>query len=111
MSVIAIVYALFGDREAAEQAATHMVEQRLAACANILAPCTSIYHWEGALERAEEHPVLFKTSLEQRDALTAALAAGHDYAVPAISGWSATTTIPYGAWVDEQTREEVRAAR
>ena len=105
MSAIAIVYALFADRAAAEQAAARMVEQRLAACANVMAPCLSIYQWEGATERTEESPVVFKTSLERRDELTAALAADHAYEVPAVSGWSASTTIPYGAWVEEQTRE------
>lgn len=104
MSAIAIVYALFKDRLSAEQAATQMVERRLAACANIMAPCLSIYHWDGEIERGEEVPVFFKTSMELRDELTAALAAGHVYEVPAISGWSATTTLPYGAWVEDQTR-------
>jgi periplasmic divalent cation tolerance protein len=104
MSAIAIVYALFGDRTAAEKAAVAMVEQRLAACANVLAPCLSVYHWEGRLEQAEESPVLFKTSLDRRDALIAALAAGHAYDVPAISGWSVTTTLDYAAWVEAETQ-------
>ena len=104
MSAIAIVYALFGDRAAAEAAAAQMVEQRLAACANIMAPCISLYRWNGEMTRAEELPVVFKTSMERRDELTAALAAVHAYEVPAVSGWSASTTIPYAAWVDEQTR-------
>lgn len=106
MSAIAIVYALFGDRAAAEQAATDMVEQRLAACANVQAPCFSVYHWDGKLEPGEEVPVIFKTSLDRRDALITALASGHAYAVPAISGWSATTTLDYAAWVDGETRIE-----
>ncbi|HTH27907.1 MAG TPA: divalent cation tolerance protein CutA, partial [Sphingobium sp.] len=43
MSGMMIVYALFGSREAAERAARDAVDSRLAACANILAPCRSFY--------------------------------------------------------------------
>lgn len=99
MTRLAIVYALFGDRAAAEATATRMIEAGLAACANVQAPCLSIFRWEGTMERAEETPVLFKTAPARRDALMAALAHAHDYAVPAISSWEAETTADYGAWV------------
>ncbi len=105
MTRIAIVYALFGDRAAAQAAATDMIERRLAACANVQAPCLSVYRWEGAMERVEETPVLFKTAPGRRDALMAALARAHDYAVPAISAWAAETSPAYGAWVAEMTAD------
>ncbi len=101
MKEIAIVYALFGDRAAAEAAAAQMIDRKLAACANIQAGCLSIYRWQGEIERAEETPVIFKTALARRAALTAALAAIHDYEIPAISSWSAMTTSDYGAWVED----------
>ncbi len=104
MTEIAIVYATFGDRTSAENIAAQMIERHLAACANIQSPCLSIYRWEGATGRSEEIPVLFKTSLAQRAALMAALAAAHDYALPAISSWTATTTADYGAWVEAETQ-------
>lgn len=104
MNEIAIVYALFGDRAAAERVARAMVERRLAACANMLADCTSIYRWEGRLAQAGETPVLFKTGADRRLALIAALEEGHDYDVPAISGWTAATTADYALWVDAETR-------
>lgn len=100
---IAIVYALFGGRAEAEHIAAQMVEQRLAACANLLASCTSLYRWEGRLERAEEVPVLFKTSLERRAALIAAIEAAHGYEVPAVMSWTAQTTADYARWVDAET--------
>ena len=105
MKDISIVYALFGDRVVAEIAAVQLVDRRLAACANIQANCLSVYHWKGEMERAEETPVLFKTSQERVKALIAAIAALHDYDLPAISSWTATTTTEYGAWVDEATKE------
>ena len=105
MKDIAIVYALFGDRAVAEIAAVQMVDRNLAACANIQATCVSVYHWQGEMTRAEETPVIFKTSIERRTALTAALSALHDYELPAISSWNATTTTDYGAWVEQSTKE------
>lgn len=105
MKDIAIVYALFGDRALAEMAALQMVDRHLAACANIQANCLSVYRWKGEMERAEETPVIFKTALDKRMALTAALAAVHDYDLPAISSWTASTTTDYGEWVEETTRE------
>lgn len=106
MKEIALVYVLFGDRMLAESAAVQMVERRLAACANVQADCLSVYHWKGELERSPETPVLFKTTLEQRMALIAAITAVHDYEVPAISSWTVMTTTDYGKWVDAEAAKE-----
>jgi len=102
---IAIVYVTFGDRDSAEIAAAQMVERRLAACANIQPPCQSIYVWNGETERSEEVPVLFKTSLERRAALMAALAETHGYDLPAISSWDAVTSDGYADWVEAACRD------
>lgn len=106
MRDIAIVYATFGDRAAAENAAGQMVERHLAACANVQSPCLSVYVWEGQMERAEEVPVLFKTSVVRRETLMAVLAAAHDYELPAISSWTAQTSAAFAEWVDDATRGE-----
>jgi periplasmic divalent cation tolerance protein len=101
---IAIVYATFGDQAAAEIAALQMVKQHLAACANILSPCLSVYVWQGEMARAKEVPVLFKTGIEQREALMAALAAAHDYELPAISSWTVQASAAFAEWVDDGTQ-------
>ncbi len=72
------------DRAAAERLADSLVEKRLAACVNILAPCRSVYRWKGALQHGEEHPVLIKTTAEGYAALEAAVRAGHPYELPEI---------------------------
>jgi periplasmic divalent cation tolerance protein len=72
------------DRAAAERLADSLVEKRLAACVNILAPCRSVYRWKGALQHDEEHPVLIKTTAEGYAALEAAVRAGHPYELPEI---------------------------
>jgi len=102
-SDIALVYILYGTRAAAEAAARTMVEQRLAACANILAEGQSIYRWADAIESAGEVPVLFKTAPARRDALMAALERDHDYDLPAILSWAAAATPAYAAWVARET--------
>ncbi|MBN8819141.1 MAG: divalent-cation tolerance protein CutA [Sphingomonas sp.] len=104
MSGIALVYVLFGDRESAQACAQAMVAQRLAACANLLNDCTSIYPWEGQIAQAQEVPVLFKTAPAGRAALMAALEALHGYDVPAILSWPAEATADYAAWVARETQ-------
>jgi len=72
------------DRVAAERLADALVEQRFAACVNILAPCKSVFRWKGALQHDEEHPLLIKTTTERYPALEAAIRAGHPYELPEI---------------------------
>ncbi|MEO8618080.1 MAG: divalent-cation tolerance protein CutA [Sphingomicrobium sp.] len=101
MSVVT-VYAVFADHDEAERIGRAMIEQRLAACINILQPCQSIYRWDGAVETATETPALFKTTLERSDTLVAAIAEMHAYEVPSIVVWPiAKLSEPYAAWVDD----------
>ena len=103
--MIATVYAVFADAAEAERIAAAMVEERLAACANMLAPCRSIYRWQGKVERAEEVPVLFKTA--RAEALIARIAALHSYDVPAAVAWPITVAHPpYRAWVEAESSHE-----
>ncbi len=72
------------ERAAAERLADLLVERKLAACVNILAPCRSVYRWKGAVQRDEEHPMLIKTTAERYAALEQALRAEHPYELPEI---------------------------
>lgn len=102
MPAIATVYAVFADEAEAARIGRTMIEQGLAACVNILAPCRSIYRWQGAVEDAVEVPALFKTRADQADALIAAIAALHSYAVPAAVAWPITAAHPaYAVWIGE----------
>ena len=71
MSGVALVYTLFGSADAADRVARQLIEERLAACANMLGQATSIYEWNGVMETSAEVPVLFKTTPSRRDALMA----------------------------------------
>ena len=100
---VVLVYSLFGSAERARAVARPLVEERLAACANILGPCTSIYEWQGKVEEGAEVPVLFKANADRRDALMARIAQLHDYDVPAILALPVDAAhLPFAAWVAEQ---------
>lgn len=104
MSAIVTVYAVFGSADEAGRIGRAMVEQRLAACVNILGPCRSIYRWQGKVEQAEEVAALFKTSTGQAPALVDAIAAMHSYDVPAAVVWPIDQAIPaYAQWVIEES--------
>lgn len=106
MTEIATVYAVFGSTEEAERIGRTMVERRLAACVNILAPAQSIYSWEGQIEHSEEIPALFKTQSDLTNALITAIAEMHSYDVPAICQWPIEQSWDeYRAWVTGQTGE------
>ena len=93
------------ERAAAERLADMLVEQRLAACVNILAPCRSVYRWKGAVQRDEEHPMLMKTTVERYPALEQALRAAHPYQLPEIIAIPVERGLPaYLEWVAGETR-------
>ena len=99
---IVSVYAIFADPEEADRIGRQMVDERLAACVNILGPCRSIYRWEGAIESADEVPAILKTSLAQADALISRIAALHSYDVPCIAVWPiAKLHSDYADWVED----------
>ncbi|MCB5178123.1 divalent-cation tolerance protein CutA [Streptomyces sp. SMC 277] len=70
--------------DAADALARGAVAQRLAACAQISSPVTSVYRWKGAVETAQEWQVLFKTTEEGYPRLEAWLTAEHPYDTPEI---------------------------
>jgi periplasmic divalent cation tolerance protein len=72
------------DRAAAERLADALIEKRVAACVNILAPCRSVYRWKGAVQHDEEHPLLIKTTAQRYAALEAEIRALHPYELPEI---------------------------
>ncbi|MGH8670130.1 MAG: divalent-cation tolerance protein CutA [Burkholderiales bacterium] len=93
------------DRASAERLADLLLEQRLAACVNILAPCRSVYRWKGAVQHDEEHPMLIKTSAERYPALEQALRQGHPYELPEIIAVPIERGLPaYLEWVAAETK-------
>jgi periplasmic divalent cation tolerance protein len=92
-------------REAAEQLAQQLIELRLAACINILAPCTSIYHWAGKIESTTEFPMLIKTSDVRAQEVQQMIRAQHPYELPEIICVAVEDGFKdYLKWVEDQTQ-------
>ena len=95
------------DAQSARRIARTLVEERLAACVNIVPGVASIYRWEGAVHEDAEQLLLAKTTADRLAALAERLAVVHPYALPELvaltpSGGSAR----YLAWVRAETRLE-----
>jgi periplasmic divalent cation tolerance protein len=104
---IVTVYSTFPSDEEARRVARILVEERHAACANILGGCHSIYHWEDAIEEASEVSALFKTRADLADGLIARLAELHSYDVPAVVAWPVAAALEdYRRWVAQETTPE-----
>lgn len=103
MAVIAVLTNL-PDSESAFNLARALVELRLAACANVLAPIASVYRWHGTVEQATEYPVLLKTTSERYGEVERAIVERHPYDVPEIVAWPVTAGLPaYLDWVAAET--------
>lgn len=101
MSVVT-VYAIFADADEAERIGRTVIKERLAACINILSPCTSIYRWEGEIDGAIEVPAILKTTAEAVDALITRIAGLHGYDVPCITVWPIDKLlVSYADWVEQ----------
>jgi periplasmic divalent cation tolerance protein len=96
----------FPDRVSAEEFARALLDARLAACVNLLAPCTSVYRWNENVETAEEIPVLIKTRANLYPAVERELRRLHPYEVPELLALPVQAGLPaYLEWLAAQTRE------
>ena len=82
MSEVLLLLTNLPDEASAGLLATHLVEHRLAACVNQLAPVRSVYRWQGQVAQAAEIPLLIKATRERYAAVEAAVRALHPYDVP-----------------------------
>jgi periplasmic divalent cation tolerance protein len=90
--------------EKADALARGAVEARLAACAQISAPVTSVYRWQNEIETAQEWQVLFKTTEACYAALEAHLVAAHDYDTPEIIATPVVRgSVAYLEWIAAET--------
>lgn len=84
----------------ADSLGAQIVEARLAACVQILPQMTSVYVWEGKLQKDAEHLLLIKTLPEKWDELRDLITANHSYDVPEIVAVDAEKVAePYRTWL------------
>ncbi|MEW6314161.1 MAG: divalent-cation tolerance protein CutA [Pseudomonadota bacterium] len=99
-----IVLTNMPDRAAALALAQLLVEQRAAACVNVLGECSSVYRWQGKIETATEVPVLIKTRQAIYPRLEALIKQQHPYELPEIIAVPLISGLPtYLAWVSSET--------
>lgn len=102
MTTINLVLCTCPDRETAEEIATKLIDAGLAACVNVLPGITSIYRWQGKIERSQEALLLIKTSRSRLDELQQALVALHPYDVPEVIALGVEQGHqPYLEWVEQ----------
>lgn len=88
--------------ESAEKLAEILISEKLAACVNILAPCTSIYQWQGQLEKSIEIPLLIKSNQDKYHTLEAAIVKHHPYELPEVISVPISKGLPaYLNWLNE----------
>jgi periplasmic divalent cation tolerance protein len=82
-----------------------LVDERLAACVNILASMTSVYRWKGQVEQDREQQIVIKTTSERLAALEARVRQLHSYELPEFLVLSAEGgSAAYLAWVEDAVR-------
>jgi periplasmic divalent cation tolerance protein len=79
-----LLYVTTSSLDEARNLGRTVVEERLAACANVVGAIESFYHWEGKLETGSESLLILKTTGSKVPALTARLLVMHSYNCPAI---------------------------
>ncbi len=90
--------------ERAAEIARALVDERLAACGNVVPGLRSIYRWEGTIEDEPEALLVLKTTRARFDALRERVLALHPYAVPEVLGLAVEAgSAPYLAWIAAET--------
>jgi len=79
-----VVLVTAGSAEDAARIGRALVEERLAACVNVLGPIRSIYRWQGAVEEADEQLLLVKARAADLDAVETRVRALHGYELPEV---------------------------
>lgn len=100
-----LIYVTAPDRDCALKLARLAVEERLAACANVLGPITSVYWWDGKLNEDAEVALVLKTRADLVAALTERLRAAHPYDCPCVVALPIDGGNPaFLAWITAETQ-------
>ena len=101
------VYLTFPDAATAEAIGGALLDARLVACVNLFAPVTSLYRWEGTLQRDPEVVAWAKTTRGRLPALSALVRARHPYEVPCVVAYPAVGGDPaYLEWVRAEVGQD-----
>jgi periplasmic divalent cation tolerance protein len=94
-------------REDAERIARTLVEERLAACVQVVGPISSTYRWRGTIETAQEWQCWAKSRCDLYDQIEQAIRRLHPYEVPEILAVPVLAgSASYLAWLDAEVKED-----
>ncbi len=97
-----LFYITFPDEKTARDISDHLVEQRLAACANIF-PISSAYWWQGSVQQEGEWVSIVKTRIDLEQRLEAEVQQLHPYQVPCLMRFEVRANAAYEQWILEST--------
>lgn len=105
MSEQLVVLITAGSQEEADRIAGALVGEMLAACVNIVPGVTSVYRWEGKVQRDQEWLLVVKSRREALDDLVQRVQALHSYDVPEVIAWPLSGgSEDYLQWIDGEVR-------
>lgn len=108
MQQVLLVLTNVPDTGTAQMLARTLVEQRVAACVNLMPGVQSVYRWQGTIEEASEVTVLIKTTQAHYAELEAAIQAVHPYEVPEIIALPIAGGLPrYLDWIAQETKKDI----
>jgi periplasmic divalent cation tolerance protein len=100
-----VVFVTVGSAEEAARIGRAVVDERLAACANLVPAVASTYWWQGSVEQADEVLLILKTRQELLEAVTARVRSLHSYTIPEVIALPIVAGNPaYLAWIDDSVR-------
>lgn len=100
-----LVITTLPDSEAGERLATKLVKNRLAACVNITPQVTSIYEWDGKMQRGSEVMLVIKTRVTRYAEVEQAITDDHPYELPEVIALPITAGLSeYLNWIDSCTK-------
>ncbi len=105
-SELIVIFVTCGSEEEALKIAHALVEERLAACINIVSPVRSIYRWEGKIWDEKEWILIIKTQRQRFEELERKVKSFHSYSVPEIIGLPIVEgSSAYLQWLEEMTKD------
>lgn len=97
-------YVTTKDREEALRIGKALVDERLAACANVLDGMQSVYRWEGKVQEASETVLIIKSVESRAQAIIDRVKVMHSYECPCVTIWPLTSGNPeYLAWIRKES--------
>ena len=104
MSAHVVVFITAGSLEEGQHIARTIVEERVAACVNIVSPVESVYRWQGAVQDDQEVLLIVKTATGMLENLSTRIQQLHSYELPEVIALPiAAGSEDYLNWIDEQT--------